>query len=545
MKNWQTKEQLTELLTSLVNHQSITGSNAEIALVEYLHHLLVQKTYFMENPDHLKVHPLEDGRRLLTALVKGNDSPETVILLSHFDVVGVEDYGSLKNLAFYPEELTKEMACIKEQLPEAVQADISSGDWLFGRGTMDMKAGLTLHLSIMEKAMDGEFAGNILLLSVPDEEVNSQGMMTALPVLEQLIKEENLTYNACLNGEPMFSKYPGDDHYYVYTGSIGKVLPGFYCYGKESHVGEPFAGVNPNLMTSFLSQQLELNEAFIEKVDDEVTPPPVSLMQRDLKEAYSVQTPNAAVSMYNVLYLKQSFNEINDKLLAGAKAAGRNIERYVQQKSDHFASVAQDFTMPDFHVNVMMYEDLYTEAVKRHGEEEVMRRQNLLVSQRDQGDRDFSTILVQELAAMCKDLAPMIVLFYSPPFYPAVSSFDDPYIKNVMEKVKSFTQTHYQLDLTVAEFFTGLSDLSFVGHVSAKSNLQQLTTNMPLQHNGFSFPEDVMEQLTMPVLNIGPLGKDPHQWTERLELTYSFDYLPSILTEAIHRLLEQRDVTFS
>lgn len=540
MKNWQTKEQLTDLLCSFINHQSITGSNAEIAIAEYLQHLLAQKSYFQNNPDRLKLHPLEDGRRLLTALVKGKDTSETIILLSHFDVVGTEDYGSLQNLAFYPKELTREMNSIKNTLTDAVQQDFESGNWLFGRGSMDMKAGLALHFSILEKAMDGEFDGNILLLSVPDEEVNSQGMLAALPVLNQLKKEENLDYNACLNGEPMFSKYPGDPSYYVYTGSIGKVLPGFYCYGKESHVGEPFAGVNPNLMVSFLSRQLELNEAFIEKIEDEVTPPPVSLMQRDLKENYSVQTPHAAITMYNVLYLKQTFKEINDKLLTGAKAAAGEIEKYIHEKANNFASVADDFTMPAFNVNVIMYEDLYGEAVKRYGKKEITRRQNLLASQRDKGDRDFSTLLVQELSAMCKDLAPMIVLFYSPPFYPAVSSYDSPYIKDVMEHVKKYTNRNYNLELTVAEFFTGLSDLSYIGPVASKSKLQQLTTNMPLQNNGFVFPEDIMEKLTMPVLNIGPLGKDPHQWTERIELTYSFSYLPSILTEAIHRLLEKK-----
>ncbi|MBP1949491.1 M20/M25/M40 family metallo-hydrolase [Virgibacillus litoralis] len=539
MKIWQTKEQLTDLLCSLVNHQSVTGSNAEIAVAEYLQHLLSQKKYFQDNPNHLKLHPLDDGRRLLTALVKGNNTSETVILLSHFDVVGVEDYGSLQNLAFHPRELTREMKHLKEDLPEAVQNDFSSGDWLFGRGSMDMKAGLSLHFSMLEKAIDGEFDGNILLLSVPDEEVNSQGMLTALPVLNQLKDEENLTYNACLNGEPMFSKYPGDPAYYVYTGSIGKVLPGFYCYGKESHVGEPFAGLNPNLMTSFLSQQLELNESFIEKIEDEVTPPPVSLMQRDLKENYSVQTPHAAISMYNVLYLKQTFKELNEKLLTGAQTAAREIEDYVHQKAYKFASIADDFSMPAWNVNVMMYEDLYAEALKRYGEEEIIRIQNLLVSQRDKGDRDFSTLLVQELAAMCKDLAPMIILFYSPPFYPAVSSYNDPYIKDVMNHVKEYTNKNYHMDLTVSEFFTGLSDLSYLGPVSSRSKLNQLTTNMPLQNNGFVFPEDIMEQLTMPILNIGPLGKDPHQWTERLELTYSFEYLPSILTEAIHHLFEK------
>lgn len=539
MKSWQTKEELTDLLCSLVNHQSITGSNAEIALAEYLHHLLAQKRYFQTNPSYLNLHPLDDGRHLLSALVKGKSNSEnTVVLLSHFDVVGVEDYGSLENLAFHPRELTKEINKIKADLPKAVQDDITSGEWLFGRGSMDMKAGLSIHLSMVEKAMDGEFDGNILLLTVPDEEVNSKGMLTALPVLKQIKEEENLTFCACLNGEPMFSKYPGDSNYYVYTGSIGKILPGFYCYGKESHVGEPFAGINPNLITSFLSQQLELNESFIEQIDDEVSPPPISLMQRDLKESYSVQTPHAAIAMFNVLYLKRSFNELNIKLLAAAKQAAKDTEKYVQQKATLFSKVAADFTMPTPKVNVFMYEELYAEAVKRYGKEEITRRQNLLVSQREEGDRDFSTLLVQDLASLCKELTPMIVLFYSPPFYPAVSSHNDTKIIDVMNYIKKYTSTNYSIDLTVSEFFTGLSDLSFVGPISSNSKLKQLTTHMPLQNNGFIFPEDMMEQLTMPILNIGPLGKDPHQWTERLELEYSFNYLPAIITEAIHRLLK-------
>ncbi|WP_163969928.1 M20/M25/M40 family metallo-hydrolase [Oceanobacillus halotolerans] len=543
MTSWQTKEGLIHLVCDLVHHQSITGSNAEIAIAEYLHHLLAQKTYFQEYPDHLSLHPLEDGRRFLTAFVRGQKQvDDTVVLLSHFDVVNVEDYGSLENLAFYPRELTQELAKSIDRLPQSIQNDLQSGDWLFGRGTMDMKAGIALHLAMLEKAMDGEFDGNILMVSVPDEEANSQGMLAALPILQQLKEEESLHYKACLNAEPMFQKYPGDPHHYIYAGSIGKVLPGFYCYGKETHVGDPFSGINPNLMLSFLSQQLELNEAFIEKVDDEVTPPPVSLMHRDLKGEYSVQTPHAAVSMYNVLYLKQSFNQINEKLMHHVQIAAHEIERYVQEKATNFSKVATDFQGLNPTIRVLQYKDLYEEAVKRHGEKEVRRRQNLLVSQREQGDRDFSTLLVQDLASMCKDLAPMIVLFYSPPFYQAVSSYNDPVIKSVLEKVKDFTQDQYAVDLTIAEYFTGLSDLSYIGPVVKKSTLRGLTANMPLQHNGFEFPEFVMEQLTMPVLNIGPLGKDPHQWTERLELTYSFDYLPSILSEAISQLFSKDDL---
>lgn len=538
MEHWQTKEALTDLLCSLVQQPSITGSEAEIALAEYIHTLLAQKPYFQSNPNHLNLHPLEDGRRLVAALVKSAaDTKETVILLSHFDVVGVEDYGSLKNLAFQPKELTEEIKNDKGQMPASVKDDLETGDWLFGRGTMDMKAGLTVQLSMLEKAMDGEFDGNVLLLSVPDEEVNSKGMLEALPVLDDLKKEEGLIYKACLNSEPSFSKYPGDVNYYIYTGSIGKILPGFYCYGKESHVGEPFSGINPNLMISFLSQEIELNDSFIEMVEDEVTPPPVSLMQRDLKEAYSVQTPQAAVSMFNVLYLKQSFKELNDKLLQCAVRAAKKTDAYVQKKAAGFQKVVTDFSVPISDVRVIMYEDLYNEAVSRYGEEEIKRRQNLLVSQRDKGDRDFSTLLVQDLASLCKDLAPMIVLFYSPPFYPAVSSFHDPYIRNIIGHIQEYAKTKYNITFTEAAFFTGLSDLSFIGEPSSENKLEKLTQNLPLQHNGFVFPQDVMEQLSMPVLNIGPLGKDPHQWTERLEVTYSFEYLPGILAETIHQLL--------
>lgn len=55
-----------------------------------------------------------------------------------------------------------------------MRTDAESGDWLFGRGTMDMKAGLAVQLSMLERAMNGHFDGNVLLITVPDEEVNSR-----------------------------------------------------------------------------------------------------------------------------------------------------------------------------------------------------------------------------------------------------------------------------------------------------------------------------------------------------------------------------------
>ncbi|MCY8687805.1 M20/M25/M40 family metallo-hydrolase, partial [Bacillus spizizenii] len=59
----------------------------------------------------------------------------------------------------------------------------------FGRGTMDMKAGLAVQLSMLERAMNGQFEGNLLLITVPDEEVNSRGMIEAVPILKEMEKK--------------------------------------------------------------------------------------------------------------------------------------------------------------------------------------------------------------------------------------------------------------------------------------------------------------------------------------------------------------------
>ncbi|MCP3025778.1 M20/M25/M40 family metallo-hydrolase [Halobacillus sp. A5] len=535
MEKWQTKDQLTDLLCSLVEYPSITGSNAEIAIFEYLYYILSDQEYYQKHPEHIKLHPLEDGRQFVSALVKQENVSDTIVLISHADVVSVQDYGSWENLAFYPRELTQELQKNINSLPPDAARDLKTGQWIFGRGTMDMKAGLAVQLSILEKAMKGNFKGNLLLIAVPDEEVNSEGMLAALPVLDKLKDKFNLTYKAALNGEPMFSKYPGDPAYYLYTGSIGKALPGFLCYGKETHAGEPFGGLNANLMISYLAKELELNEAFIEEVDGEKTPPPISLMQRDLKEEYSVQSPQAAVTMYNVLYMKQSIDEINKKLINAAERAKKNIiEHYHKQASFYLRSGQKSSFQPE--ITVLTYEQLYHEAVVRFGQEEVQRRQNLLIKQRDQGDRDFSTTLVQDLAALCKDITPMMVLFYSPPFYPAVTSNHDPFIKKTSAYAMDYARNEFGVELHTQEYFTGLSDLSFIGPVSSDSSIQQLVDQMPIQGRGFNLPSNLIESVTMPIINIGPLGKDPHQWTERLELTYSFEKLPHILTETIHQM---------
>ena len=79
-----------------------------------------------------------------------------------------------------------------------------------------------------------------------------------------------------------------------------------------------------------------MNSDYCEEVDGEVTPPPTNLMQKDLKEAYSVQTPHTAVSLFNVLMMNRSSEELHGLLYDTAKQAADQIEADLKQKTAEF-----------------------------------------------------------------------------------------------------------------------------------------------------------------------------------------------------------------
>lgn len=53
-----------------------------------------------------------------------------------------------------------------------------------------------------------------------------------------------------------------------------------------------------------------------------------------------------------------------------------------------------------------------------------------------------------------------------------------------------------------------------------------------------NLPIEDMQKLNLPVINIGPFGKDAHKFTERLEKDYSFNIVPKIVYQAIIDLLK-------
>lgn len=538
IRHWGTKADLKGLLCDLVRYPSVTGSSAETELARYIAGQLRRIPYFQEHQDQLQLHPTGDGRYFVAALAKkSHTTKKTVILVSHFDVVDVQDYGAWKNKAFEAEELTDMFYSQKDSMPEEVKKDMEAGDWLFGRGTMDMKCGLAVQMSMLEQGCSGKFDGNVLLLAVPDEEVNSVGMRAAVPVLLELAKQYDLDYQVVLNSEPMFTRYPGDVNKYIYSGSIGKVLPGFLCYGKETHVGEPLSGLNANYMASQVTCEMELNADFCEVVEGDVTPLPTNLIQKDLKGEYSVQIPHRAVTLFNLFLYEKPIDEIFSQVKRTAEKAARQMEEKYAEQARRYAKLEKS-KPGSLEVKVLAFDELKAYAVQKFGQDKVEELEAAILAQRGgKDDREATIQLVDEFSTLCKELAPMVVVFFAPPFYPAVSSRNHPLIQQVVAEMMDYAAVKHGIQLQKQNYFGGISDLSYVGLQYSADSMQPYTDNMPLWDKGYSLPLRELEAFDVPVLNIGPVGRDAHKWTERLDVDYAFDILPDLLEEAIQRIL--------
>src|SRR5690625_1535530 len=182
---WNDTEGLKALLLELVSWNSLTGTEGERQFSHKLKEKLLSIDYFRNNPNKIHLTPAGKGRFSVTALYKTDETARTIVLMSHYDTVHIEEYGDVKHLAFQPEALTNTLRLHKTSFSQEVQRDIESGDYLFGRGIMDMKMGLALHMRLLEKAAIGAWPINLMLVTVADEEVNSSGMRTVVPSILQ------------------------------------------------------------------------------------------------------------------------------------------------------------------------------------------------------------------------------------------------------------------------------------------------------------------------------------------------------------------------
>ncbi|GLO65799.1 amino acid degradation protein [Oceanobacillus sp. E9] len=524
---WNSPSQLRTLLNELVSWKSITFSEGERQFPMKLYAKLQDLDYFHQYPDRLSLHDADERRKLLTAIYKHPDATQTICLISHFDTVNTEEYGSMEPLATQPEELTKLYMEKKEELPFEIHQDLESEAFLFGRGTMDMKMGLVMHMSLIEQASIEEWPINLVLLTVPDEEVNSSGMRYAVPVLVELQKKYGFTYTLFLNSEPTFRQEPTDNSHYIYTGTIGKVLAAALFYGKETHAGEPLSGMTSPYMASYLTQEMEWNSKFRETVRGESTPLPVTLQQTDLRLHYSTQTPYRSSALYNLFLMERSTSEAFDLFEKVAiEAANKCTAAYNE-------ICRQQVVPPIGKVKVIRYKDLLEYATDKLGESIIQEIKADIYYNDEWDDREKSLRITDQLMIRCQELAPAMIILFAPPYYPAVNSSDNKLVQECTTFLTEKAKEDFQLDIKQVHYLNGICDLSYVNYSEDLVGWEEYEHNTPVWGDTYHLPFDEMSQLRAPVINVGPFGYDAHKRTERLHTVNAFEQFPKMLRELI------------
>lgn len=545
-------EDVKDLTKELVTIPSIVKTSGESNCAKMIYQFYSQLDYFKDRPDYLLFHQTENDeidRHNVISIVKGTKgkSERTIILMGHLDTVGVDDFGPIKDHAFNPDtlpDLLKEM-----NLSEEINRDIDSGDYMFARGALDMKSGLAGHMYLMRYFSEHpeELDGNIIAIAECDEEDNHHGIVSALSILKEWKEKHNLKYIAAINSDYSTPYHEGDENRYVYFGTIGKLLPSFYVRGKETHAGQAFGGLDPNLLLSELTRLIELNPDLSDQAQGEVTIPPVSLKQTDLKESYNVQTALAAYAYYNFFTYRMSAQDVMVKMKEKAVEAFDNIVDYTNKSYKRFCQMGEHtYTKLPWKTRVYSWEEFYQELLEDNGEEykNYINKYAEDLNRKDPSMdlRDFSLRIIEESWKWAKNQSPAIIIYYSSTYLASIEvKGDSPEEKQLMDSVKEsigLVQEYSDKPIVTKMFYPYISDISFMSISGEGRDLLALENNMPAWGSKYIHPIEEILEINTPVVNIGTYGKDGHKISERVHMKHTFEYIPNITFNTIKKLLD-------
>lgn len=531
---------MMQTLLTLCAQPSVSNTRGEREMPAVLAGLLRELPYFKAHPEEIRRLPvdgIEGGRYLLAMQPAPKKTARTLILMSHFDVVGIEEYPRPRELAFSPEEYTEYLRSGNAALPPEARADLESGNYLFGRGVCDMKWGIAAHLELLHHYAQhpDEQLVNLLFLSVPDEERNSLGMLTAVKGLARFREEKGLVYLASIVGEPDISPEQDRPAHVLHVGAAGKIMPLFYCAGKETHVGQPFRGLNPNLFTAALMQEIELGTDFIDTQDGYATPAPTCLKLSDLKEDYSVQTPLDSYIYFNVMTLKRTPQEMIEAMEQAAKRAFESVLRTLDEKHARACSLmGKQIDREKFHVRVIRFEQLWEICENAYGAVFTEAMNNYLRNiPADMDLRELTVRAVQFAHQFDPNREPVIVCMFAPPYYPHSGEPKDGSL--VMRACKALASQEKQEAFLIDPCFNGLTDMSYLS-LKSDVDIGAIERNFPIWGKRYQAPLREIRELNVPFINFAPVGKDAHRYTERVDLAYSFDRAPQLLLRLVHLL---------
>jgi len=380
-------------------------------------------------------------------------------------------------------------------------------------------------------------------LAVPDEENSSAGMRGAVKELVRLQDEEGLDFICTLNTEPTEPGRPGAQNEVVFTGTVGKISPVFFCVGQESHVGNYYQGLSAPLLAANVIRLAEANPELADPAGGNTCPSWICLGMEILREGYSVTVPNRAVAYFNCFSVHKTPAQIMQEMKqVAAKAVSDSLEQFAASSKALLKMGYANGAAAKWKVPVITVEELAKEAVKRLGSEEKLRArvQQAIVKSGKTDLRDLATVALQEIHLQSGLTGPMLVVGFLPPYYPArnnqVTSAKFETVNSAVAAVIAEAKTTHGVIIDECTLFAGICDLSYTGFQGDSAELSAFRHNLADHGSLYAFPANELIRLDSPVVNLGPRGFDAHKLEERLELSYSLGTLPRLIEYFIRQL---------
>jgi len=549
-KDWQPFERVRELSRRMVEWPSESGTPDEAEFADKLANLLREIPYFRDHPEDIALIDSHGSpvAKNVVAVVRGSGR-RALAFGGHFDTVETGNYLELKHLACKPDELKVALIADLESRPlSATEAraldDLRSGEFLPGRGMLDMKSGVAAGMAVLERFSEiPDRVGNLVLFTTPDEERNSRGMRSLRDALPGLMQRWNLDIVAGVNLDATSDQGDGSEGRAIYHGTIGKLLPFAFVVGQAAHASYPFEGISAHRIASEIMLAFEANPALCDTGEAQVSPPPICLEAKDLRGGYEVTTPDKVWLAFNWLFHSRTPSELyGDFNTIVAQAVETALADFKTKAADYAHMNGVEPGELDFKGRVISFAELRQEALKA-GSSDVQKRFDALAASLTGNDNPLNVTrsLVEMMVAAARITGPVVITGFSSLHYPHthldLTRDLDRDFAEALDRARGTIESRHSTSFKRREYFTGISDMSFFGAAVDESDTAVVADNTPAALWVDRPPADA---LTYPVVNIGPWGREFHQRLERLYMPYAFDVFPKFLIAIVREVLFSR-----
>ncbi len=464
---------------------------------------------------------------------------ETIILCGHIDTVGIAEYGEQGAIAFNQEEL---IPWLKERFPSDAELikDTESGLYYFGRGALDMKGAVAMLIETFlaiceasEKGLREAFPWNAILLLTCDEEGNGAGVRSTLPYLSRLKDEAMLKFQLLINAD--FAHTGDNEPVPIFFGTIGKVLLGLSVFGIETHAGAPFEGVNPNALLSSIIAYLECNPKLTQHVKGEFTPPPTVLSIKGSQDVYSVKTLSEAHAYVNLFFMHPQADKLMNKVVNEVRTACKLHLRSLKKRHQSFLAKKYEKIKHELHSpELITFHALLKRLIDKFGRDDLSK---IIAGQYRYDYHAFWDSTVHSIVEKVKTNRAMVVVSFIPPFYAPYAMRLDPKMNKVFEHLREFARRYKGEKLQIRQFYPFISDMSFL-HPLKTQRAWEFLQQMPIPDEFLAEcgEEKFSNKLSIPTINIGPIGKGAHSVKERVNLPFLTEKLPRIYIDMVSHL---------